>query len=89
MLPLHLNPYSRAVKKYMLEVLQEGYTNQVDETIERAVSGMITKNDSESFIRFLGSIYEAGFNTAMKSAEDAMLRKGYKIKIVPPSDLPG
>lgn len=84
MIPTHLNPYSRAIKKYMLEVLQEGYTTKVDETIDRIVHHMVTKQDAENVISFLGNVYQAGYNQAIQAAEAAIESKGFKFKITPP-----
>lgn len=83
-IPHHLNPYSRVIKKYMVQVIPNSYTAEVDETIDRAISVMVTKKDAENFIKFLQLLYKAGYDNAMESATKAMESHGIKMKVVPP-----
>lgn len=78
------NPYARAIKKYLVQVIPHRYTEEVDETAERLVHHLATKQDAERLIRLLGDIYQAGYDRAIESAKEAMKERGMRLKVVPP-----
>ena len=81
------DPYTKAIKKYMYDIMPDKYTEQTDEIIERVVQSLVTKQDAERYIRFLGDVFQAGYNKAMESVSESIEKHGYKIKITPPKIL--
>ena len=78
------DPYTKAIKHYMFEIMPEKYTTQTDDVIDRVVHSLATKRDAENFIRFLGDVYQAGWNKAMKNVGESLEQNGFKLKITPP-----
>ena len=78
------DPYTKAIKHYMFEIMPEKYTEQTDDIIDRVAHALITKKDTEHFIRFLGDIYQAGYNKAMISVSEVVKQHGFKLNVVQP-----
>ena len=78
------DPYSKAIKHYMFDIMPEKYTTQTDDIIDRVVHALVTKRDAECFIRLLGDIYQAGWDKALKNVGETLEQNGLKLKITPP-----
>lgn len=82
----HINPYGRAIKKYLYEMLKDDYTEQLDETADRIAHTLVTKRDAENVIQLLSKLYGAGYKKALDSAKETLEKHGYNLKIVPPKE---
>jgi hypothetical protein len=82
------DPYTRAIKKYMFDIMPEKYTTLTDEVIDRICHAIVTKQDAEHLIRFLGDIYQAGHAAAIKNATETLEKHNIKLTILPPKAAP-
>ena len=80
----HFNPYARMVKKYLVQMLEDRYTEQIDEATDRMVAALVTQKDAENLTKLLYEVYQTGYHKALDSTREAMAKKGMKIKIISP-----
>ena len=78
------DPYTRAIKKYMYDIMPQKYTDLTDEVIDRICHAIVTKQDAENLIRFLGEVYQAGHEAAIKNATETLEKHNIKLKLIPP-----
>jgi hypothetical protein len=82
----HMNPYSRVIKKYLVNIIADKYDPALDDVADRLTVGIVNKRDAENLIRLLGALYEAGYNQAIEAAQAAMAERGLKVKVMPPKN---
>ena len=76
-----LSPYSMGIKKTLVELLKEGYVpNHL--AIETIANTIRDKRDFQEIAKLILSIYEAGFQRAIKEHEKILKKSGLKVKIV-------
>jgi len=82
----HLNPYGRAIKKYLFEMVGAGaYTTDLDEIADRIAHSLVTETDAKNVINLLGKVYGAGYQKAIDGVNEVMHNRGMNVKISPPS----
>ena len=82
--PLLMNPFVRAVKKYIQELIPNAYTETVDETVDRISIQISTQRDTERFMRLIAEVYQAGYLKAMEATQERLAKEGIKLKLVSP-----
>jgi hypothetical protein len=85
----HINPYARAIKKYIIEIVGDEYTAELDEVADRIAHNLATEKDAEGIIHLLSKVFGAGYKRAIDSVDEAMAKRGLKIKISPPKKMFG
>lgn len=71
-----------AIKKHMFEILKERYGDN-EKFIERIAAAITTKDDYESFGKFITDVYETGFLRAVNEYKEQFTKMGMRVNIVP------
>lgn len=81
-----VNPYSRAVKKYIFDLLPQNYTEEIDEVADRIAINIASERDTKKFLTLLGAVYSAGYTKAMADTKDRLAEQGIRLKITKPAN---
>jgi uncharacterized membrane-anchored protein YjiN (DUF445 family) len=77
------NPNSKAVKKFIYDLIQHRYTQDHDEFLERMAHSLVTKKDVDQFVKLVSDIYETAYTKCFKDNEEIVKSLGGNIRIKP------
>lgn len=80
--PLLINPFIRAIKKHVSEMLP--YTEALDETLDRLIGNVVNQKDAERLIKLMSEIYSAGYVKAINDTKTKLAAEGIRLKVVKP-----
>jgi hypothetical protein len=75
------NPYSRAIKKYIYDLIPQNYTEEVDEISDRISSVVVNEKDTKRLMTLVGALYNAGYAKAIDDMKGKLEEQGIKLKI--------
>jgi len=76
------NPYQRAGRQYLFDMLQERYEPSKN-FIERITVHIGTEDDLKCFAKMIADVYELGFLRATNQYRNELAKLGYNVTIVP------
>jgi len=74
------NPKAVAVKKFMVDVLEEKYSNY-DDLTTRISRELITESDLNTFAKMINDVYEMGYKKAIDEYKDKLADFGIQVEI--------
>lgn len=78
------NPYSRAIKKFIYEIIPQNYTEDVDEISDRVSASVVNEKDAKRFMTLVQAVYNAGYQKASDDIKQKLEEQGIKLKINKP-----
>lgn len=75
------NPYSRAIKKFLYDLIPQNYTEDVDEITDRVSASIVSEKDTKRFMTLVQALYNAGYQKASEDIKGKLEEQGIKIKI--------
>ena len=82
---IHLNDiYTAAIKQYVQKVIPSKYTEDIDDTLSRVASNLVTKKDTEIFLQLLNEIFNSGYIRAIDATKNSLAEHGMIMELVSP-----
>jgi len=78
------NPYAKAIKKYIYDIIPKQYTVEINDTLDRITHNIATQKDAENLTKILSAFYQAGFDKAIEATKEAVKTHGMNLTVVPP-----
>jgi len=79
-LPLQYNPYSKAFKDFLADIVPGACTVETGETVDRIMHNL-TKSDSERFFTLVNEVYKAGYVKAAEVAAEVAKTQGINLRL--------
>lgn len=78
------NIYMTAIKQYVQKVMPSKYTEDIDDSLSRISSILVTKKDVETFLQLLNETYNAGYIKAIDATKNSLAEHGMVMELVSP-----
>ena len=75
------NPRKQAVRKWLMEILQDRYLKQ-DPIVDRVASSLVTERDVDEFGKLVADIYEVGFMKCLNDYKNRLMELGLNVNVV-------
>ena len=78
------NIYMAAIKQYVQKVMPSKYTEDIDDSLSRISSSLVTKKDVETFLKLLNEIFNSGYIKAIDATKHSLAEHGMVMELVSP-----
>ncbi len=78
------NIYMAAIKQYVQKVMPSKYTEDIDDSLSRISSSLVTKKDVETFLKLLNEIFNSGYIKAIDATKNSLAEHGMIMELVSP-----